>query len=71
MEKILPRSEKNNLIDYLIIFNFIDLFQKFWLYIEKKIYEMKFDKEIYEIIFSDLGNIFSKIFTIIWAFTAF
>ena len=48
---MLPNSEKNDCIDFLIKFDFIDFFAKLWLYFEEKNYEMKIGKEIYENIF--------------------
>ena len=52
-------TKKKNFFNILVIFL-------------EKIYEMTFDNKIFEIFFlSELGNIFSKMFTIIWAFTAF
>ena len=46
--------------------DFVTFLLIFW----NKIYEIIFDKQIYEIICSELGNSFFKIFSIIWAFTA-
>ena len=70
-EKMLPSSEKNNFIDFLIKFNFIDFFSIFWLYFEKKSMKLNLRRKSLKLFFSELGNIFSKMFTIIWAFTAF
>ena len=49
---MLPSSEKNDFIDFLVKFIFIDFFSKYNHNFAKKIYKMKFDKEINEIIFS-------------------
>ena len=50
-----------------LVLIFISFLVTFW----KKIYEIKFDKEINEIIFFFNWLHFSMIFAIIWAFTAF
>ena len=47
------------------------IFETFLVIFWKKIYEIKIEKEIYEIIFSSIGIIFPMIFAIIWDFTAF
>ena len=50
MEIFLPNSEKKNFIDFLVKFDFIDFFENFGYILREKIYEIKFDKEIYEIL---------------------
>ena len=41
-----------------------------WLYFEGKSLKLNLIRKSMKLLFSELGNIFSKIFTIIWAFTA-
>ena len=38
LKKMLPNSGKNNLIDFLIKFHFIDFFAKLWLYFETNLW---------------------------------
>ena len=45
--------------------------QIFWLYFENKSLKLNLRRKSLKLFFSELGNIFSEIFTIIWAFTAF
>ena len=68
---MLPNSGKNNFIDFLIKFNFVDFFAKLWLYFEKKSMKLNLTRKSMKLFFSELGKNISKIFTIIWAFTAF
>ena len=42
----------------------------FWLYFENKSMKSNLIRKSMKLYFSELGNIFSTIFTIIWAFTA-
>ena len=46
---MLPSLEKNNFIDFLIKFHFIDFFLNILVIFWGKIYKMKFYKKIFEI----------------------
>ena len=71
LEIFLPNSEKNNFIDFLVKFNFIDFFSKYNHNFAKKSMKWNLIRKSMKLFFPELGNIFFKICTIIWAFTAF
>ena len=71
LEIFLPNSEKNNFIDFLVKFNFIDFFSKYNHNFAKKSMKWNLIRKSMKLFFPELGNIFYKICTIIWAFTAF
>ena len=69
--KKLASSEKNNFIDFLIEFHLINFYPKYNQNIEKKSMKWNLIRKSMKLFFPELGNIFFKICTIIWAFTAF
>ena len=68
---MLPNSGKNNFIDFLVKFNFKDFFSKYSHNFSKKSMKWNLIRKSMKLFFPELGNIFFKICTIIWAFTAF
>ena len=71
LEKMLPSSDKNNFIKFLVKFLFIAFFQNITKILEESLWNEIWSENLLNSIFFNLGDIFPKIFSIIWAFTAF